>query len=342
MATMRDVAERAGVSAKTVSRVINRDKYVSADVRERVERAVDELQYVPNMLAVTFRNGKDAAIGVSVPSVADPFFGGIVEAVEREASRRGVATIVTTVGFGGEHEQRNLEALLQRQVVGMIIVPVRDDLSYLRSWQQRTPMVFVDRPPPRLVADCVVQDDRGGAGEAIRHLLAHGHRRIGFLGDGENVPTAVMRLEGYREALAGAGIPYDPEVVYMGETDVASVTSVLERNFAGASPPTAFFSSNARCTLSIVPALQALRRRPALIGFGDFALASSLRPPVSVVDQSSEAMGVFAVQRLFTRIEEPERRLRRKTVLPVELVTRASCGMPGERLRTGHEAAVRP
>jgi LacI family transcriptional regulator, galactose operon repressor len=336
MATMRDVAERAGVSAKTVSRVINRDKYVSDDVRLRVEQAVDELQYVPNMLAVTFRNGKDAAIGVSVPSVADPFFGGIVEAVEREASQRGVATIVTTVGFGGEHEQRNLEALLQRQVIGMIIVPVRDDVSYLRTWHERTPMVFVDRPPPRLPADCVVQDDRGGAAEAIRHLLAHGHRRIGFMGDGDHVPTARMRLVGYREALAGADIDYDPALVHMGETDVASITAVLERSFALASPPTALFSSNARCTLSIVPALQALRRKTALIGFGDFALASSLKPPVSVVHQDSEAMGVFAVQRLFARIEEPDRRLRRKTVLPVRLVTRGSCGLPGEKVRDGH------
>ncbi len=87
MATMRDVAHRAGVSAKTVSRVVNNDRYVSADVRERVERAIDELQYVPNMLAVTFRAGRDAAIGVAVPGVADPFFASIIGAVEREASR---------------------------------------------------------------------------------------------------------------------------------------------------------------------------------------------------------------------------------------------------------------
>ena len=279
MATMRDVAVRAGVSAKTVSRVINRDRYVSDEVRVRVERAIDELRYVPNMLAVTFRNGKDAAIGVAVPSVADPFFGGIVEAVEREASQRGVATIVTTVGFGGEHEQRNLEALLQRQVIGMIIVPV-GDVSYLRSWQERTPMVFVDRPAPRLTADSVVQDDRGGAAEAIRHLLAHGHRRIGFLGDDETVPTARLRLEGYREALVSAGLAYDPSLVYLGETDEVSVTAFLEGRL--------------------------------------------------------ERMGVLAVQRLFARIEEPGRRLRRRTVLPVELRTRGSCGMPGEKLRAGH------
>jgi len=99
MATMRDVAQRAGVSAKTVSRVINNDRYVSANVRERVERAIDELRYVPNMLAVTFRAGRDAAIGVAVPGVADPFFASIIDAVEREASKRDVAVILTSVGL---------------------------------------------------------------------------------------------------------------------------------------------------------------------------------------------------------------------------------------------------
>src|ERR1700754_836527 len=109
---MRDVAHRAGVSAKTVSRVVNNDRYVSADVRERVEAAIEELQYVPNMLAVTFRAGRDAAaIGVAVPGVADPFFASIIDAVEREASKRDVAVILTTVGWEPSHEQRSLEAV---------------------------------------------------------------------------------------------------------------------------------------------------------------------------------------------------------------------------------------
>src|ERR1700755_3147797 len=107
MATMRDVAHHAGVSAKTVSRVINNDRYAPADVRERVDRALVELQYVPNMLAVTFRAGRDAAIGVAVPGVADPFFASIIDAVEREASKRDGAVSLTTVGWGPSPEQRS-------------------------------------------------------------------------------------------------------------------------------------------------------------------------------------------------------------------------------------------
>lgn len=148
MATMRDVAARAGVSAKTVSRVVNNDRYVSAEVRLRVEQAIDELQYVPNMLAVTFRTGRDAAIGVAVPGVADPFFAGIISAVEREASRRSVAVIVTSVGWEPSHERRSIEAVLHRRVAGMIICPVGPDMSFLKPWQARAPWCSSTGCPP--------------------------------------------------------------------------------------------------------------------------------------------------------------------------------------------------
>ena len=125
MATMRDVAEQAGVSAKTVSRVLRNDRYVSDAVRERVNAAINDLQYVPNMLAVSFRTGRDAAIGVAVPDIADPFFAQIVHSVEVEARARRTAVIVTSLGYQPEFEQGAVEALLQRQVSGT------DRLSHL-------------------------------------------------------------------------------------------------------------------------------------------------------------------------------------------------------------------
>lgn len=335
MATMRDVAQRAGVSAKTVSRVVNNDRYVSADVRERVESAIRELAYVPNMLAVSFRTGRDAVIGVAVPGVGDPFFAGIIGAIEREASRRGVAVIVTSVGWEPSHEQRSIEAVLHRRVAGMIICPVGPDMSFLRPWQARTPLVFVDRLPGRLTADAVVQDDAGGGHEATTHLISHGHRRIAFLGD--NVVTGLLRLEGYRQALAESALPADDRLVHLGEVDTATVTAALRRIFAEPDPPTAVFSSNARCTVSVVSALQTLVRNDiAVVGFGDFPTAAALKPAITVIHQDAEEMGRFAAERLFTRLDQPGRKLRRRTVLPVSLVTRTSCAMPGEPVRPGH------
>ena len=335
MSTMRDVAQHAGVSAKTVSRVVNNDRYVSADVRERVEKAIAELQYVPNMLAVTFRTGCDAAIGVAVPGVADPFFAEIIGAVEREASRRGVAVIVTSVGWEPSREQQSIEAVLHRRVAGMIICPVGPDMSFLRPWQARAPLVFVDRVPGKLTADSVVQDDVGGGREATAHLISHGHRRIAFLGD--DVITGILRLKGCKEALADAGLTQADELVHLGDVDTTTVTAALRRILAEPDPPTAVFSSNARCTVSVVSALQALRRNDiAIIGFGDFPTAAALVPAITVIHQDGEEMGRFAAERLFDRLDDPGRKLPRRTVLPVALVTRSSCAMPGEKLGIDH------
>jgi LacI family transcriptional regulator len=335
MATMRDVALRAGVSAKTVSRVVNNDRYVSADVRTRVERAIEDLQYVPNMLAVTFRTGRDAAIGVAVPGVADPFFAGIIGAVEREASRRGVAVIVTSVGWEPSHERQSIEAVLHRRVAGMIICPVGPDMSFLRPWQARAPLVFVDRLPGKLTADAVVQDDVGGGRQATAHLISHGHRRIAFMGD--DVVTGFLRLEGCRQALTAAGLAHPDELVHLGDVDTATVTAALRRILAETDAPTAVFSSNARCTVSVVSALQALRRNDiAIVGFGDFPTAAALKPAITVINQDGEEMGRFAAERLFSRLDQPDRKLRRRTVLPVSLVTRTSCAMPGEKLSPDH------
>ncbi|MBP1820712.1 LacI family DNA-binding transcriptional regulator [Mycobacterium sp. OAE908] len=341
MATMRDVADRAGVSAKTVSRVVNNDRYVSADVRERVERAIDELQYVPNMLAVTFRSGRDAAIGVAVPGVADPFFASIIGAVEREASRRGVAVIVTAVGWEPSHEQQSIEAVLKRQVAGMIICPVGKDMSYLRPWQKRTPLVFVDREPVGVTADTVLQDDVGGGYDAARHLISHGHRSIAFMGD--DTFTGLLRLKGLQNALDEAGLPQRSDLAHVGAIDAATLTAVLRRMLATPDPPSAVFSSNARVTIAMVTALQALRRKDiGLVGFGDFPTAAALKPAVTVIHQDGDEMGRFAADRLFTRLDHPTRRLRRRTVLPVSLVTRASCAAPGEKVSAGHGDVVSP
>jgi LacI family transcriptional regulator len=329
MATMREVAERAGVSAKTVSRVLRNEGYVSDSVRERVNAAVNDLQYVPNMLAVTFRSGRDAAIGVAVPDIADPFFAQIVQGVEAEARSRRTAVIVTSLGYDPAYEQAAVEALLQRQVQGLISCPVSTDQSYLAPWLQRTAIVFVDRAPRRITADCVIEDDLGGAHLAMTHLLHHGHRRIAFVGDSNRASTTMQRLRGYTEALAEAGISFDEALVYLGETDAPSMDRAV-RAFTGLPhPPSAVFSSNARCTSAVFAALQRLGGDGlALVSFGDFPMAASLDPAVTVIDQNPSAVGKFAAERLFVRLGEPAKRLRRRTVLPVSLIERASCMEP--------------
>lgn len=326
LATMRQVAERAGVSAKTVSRVVNKDRYVSEDVRRRVEHAIKELQYTPNLLARTFRFGRDPAIGVAVPDISDPFFAAVTHTVEQVARGRGVATFVTSLGTDGTLERSGVEALLGRQIAGLISTPVSSDQSYLEPWKSRTSLVFIDRPPRKLTADTVVEDDVGGAQTATAHLIGHGHRRIAYIGDELHIATTRRRLEGYRAALAAAGLPVDESLIRFAGAGSVAAGNDAEALLNSPHPPTAIFSSNPKCSIAIVPALQRLDRLDvALVSFGDFPLASSLRPALTVVDQDPEALGRFAATRLFDRIDRPDRRLRRLTVLPVRLVERESC-----------------
>jgi LacI family transcriptional regulator len=326
MSTMRQVAQHAGVSAKTVSRVINNDRYVSDEVRGRVQDAIEVLNYVPNLLARTFRSGRDPAIGVAIPDISDPFFAFLTREVEQIAQSRGVAVLITSLGQDGDGEQARVEALLGRQLTGLISTPVAGDQSYLRAWQDRTTIVFIDRAPSRITADTVLEDDRDGAYQATSHFLGHGHRRIAFIGDTVATATTARRVVGYRAALRDAGLTEDRRLLSFGPSTEPEAAKAVDELLGLAEPPTALFSSNARCTIGIIPALQAAGHRDLpLISFGDFPLASAIQPPPSVLDQDPVAVGRLAATRLFERIDHPRRRLKRTIVLPVPLLIRGGC-----------------
>lgn len=329
MTTMRDVARVAGVSAKTVSRVFNDDPHVTDETRERVRWAMQKLNYVPNLLARSFRAGADAAVGLAIPDIADPFFAAMTSSIEVDLVSRGMAVVVTSLGQGAESERPALEALLRRQISGLIVACVGADQSYLAPWQERTPMVFVDRAPRGLPGVCVIEDDVGGAREAVMHLASHGHRRIAFLGVSIPVATIRRRLKGYRLAVAELGLDDRPDLVCIPAESPDEAAAELVKRLEAPNPPTAVFSSNIPSTMAVVLALQrAGRTDVALVGFGDFPMAAALSPAVTVLDQDPGGLGRIAVERLVQRIEEPHARLRRRTVLPVPLIPRGSGELP--------------
>ena len=329
MTTMRDVARVAGVSAKTVSRVFNDDPHVTEETRERVRWAMQKLNYVPNLLARSFRAGADAAVGLAVPDIADPFFAAMASSIEVDLVGRGMAVVVTSLGQGAESERPALETLLRRQISGLIVACVSADQSYLAPWQDRTPMVFVDRAPRGLSGVCVIEDDLGGAREAVTHLASHGHRRIAFLGVSLPVATIRRRLKGYRAAVAENGLDDSPDLVCISAESYDEAAAGLVKRLEAPHPPTAVFSSNIPTTMSLVLALQRAERTDvALVGFGDFPMAAALSQAVTVLDQDPGGLGRIAVERLVQRIEEPHARLRRRTVLPVPLIPRGSGELP--------------
>jgi LacI family transcriptional regulator len=323
MTTMREVAASAGVSAKTVSRVFNDDPHVTPETRRRVEAALRQLNYVPNAVATTFRTGRSPVIGIAVPDLVDPYFAAIAKSVNRIAIHHGMSTVVTSLGDEIQKEDDVVGRLLSQSLSGLIIAPVATDHSYLSPWKDRLPIVFVDREPIKLAADSIIENDSGGAQMATQYLIDHGHRRIAFIGDTADIPTSYRRLLGYQKALGEYGIPHNSDYEVFGAVDRESAAGVVRKLTELAEPPTAIMSSNARCTMALVPALR--DRAFALVGFGDFPMADMLDPPITVIDQDPAALGTLAAQRVFDRLAHPTRRFRRRTVLPVALIERSSC-----------------
>jgi LacI family transcriptional regulator len=332
MTTMRDVARVAGVSAKTVSRVFNDDPHVAEETRERVRWAMQKLNYVPNMLARSFRAGSDAAVGLAVPDLGDPFFAEMTSSIEIDLVGRGMAVVVTSLGRGAGSERSALEAVLRRQISGLIVACVSADQAYLAPWQERTPMVFVDRAPKGLSGVYVIEDDLGGARQAVAHLASYGHRRVAFLGVSTLVTTTQRRLKGYRSAVAENGLDDSPDLICIPAESADEAAAVLVKRLEAPNAPTAVFSSTILCTMSLVLALRrAGRTDVALVGFGDIPMAAALAPAVTVLDQDPAGLGRIAVERLVQRIEDPQAPVRRRTVLPVHLIPRGSGELPPAR-----------
>jgi LacI family transcriptional regulator len=319
---LRDVAAAANTSAKTASRVINGDPRVAAETRARVEQAVRDLGYQPDPLARSLRRGTDDTIGVVIDSVADPFFASVTGEIERLALRRGITVFIASTNRAEDRERSVLEGLAQRRVAGLIVAPVSGDHAYVRTLP--CPVVFVDRRARNLQADAVVVEDRAAAADAVRHLIAHGHRRIAFIGDGPELDTARLRLAGYRAALAEAGIDEEVVLECRGENNIGDAAAHTERLLRSARPPTAIFSANTRCSLGVVPVLhQRDRLDVGLVGFGDFPMAESLTPAVTVVDHRPETVGRLAAEQLMRRLEgdasEPA-----TVIAPLRLIPRGS------------------
>ena len=319
---LRDVAQAAGVSLRTASRVLNDDPRVAQTTRARVRQAMLDLDYTPDSMARSLRAGTDASIGLVVESVADPFFAELAAAVESVASDDGRSVVIASTHRDRERERRVLQQMLQRRVSGLLLVPTGGDHGWLAD--AGSPLVLVDRGAAGLDTDVVGIDDRQAAFDAVSHLIDHGHRDIAYVGDQPQIATSAARLAGYRAAMEHHGLAIREELVRAdcpASRDAAAATAdllALER------PPTALLSAATRCSLGVVPTLHVHRRTDiALVGFGDFAMADTLDPAVTVVDHSATEVGVAAAERLRKRVADPQ--LPVETVhVPVRLVQRGS------------------
>lgn len=334
--TLADVAREVGVSAKTVSRVLNEDGPVSPRTREQVLAAVAELGFQPNLMARNIRvGGPDTTIGLVIPDLANPFFGAVARAIEDTVGERGLTLLMGSSADDPDRERALTDKFLARRVSILMIVPsVGADHAHLKSHRAAgLPVVFLDRPGVGLSTDSIVSSNRAGTHDGVAHLIAHGHRRIGFIGDlPVKLYTRRERLAGYRTALQEADLPYDRSLVTNAHDQPAAATATAQL-LALSDPPTALFAGNNMVALGMVAELARSRRKDiAIVAFDDVPLAEALEPALTVVAQDPEEIGRAAAGTALARLDGDRSRARTITV-PTRLIVRGSGERPARALQ---------
>lgn len=324
--TMHDVARHAGVSLKTVSRVINDEPVVAKATADRVLAAIAALGFERNDLARSLRQGRSSTtIGLVIEDFGNPFYSLIAQGVESVARARDYMVITGSCAEDPHTEREFVHSMIRRRVDALILVAPGGDSDHRWLLQGGIPLVFLDRPPFAIEADTVLLDNAGGARAAVEHLIAHGHRRIAYVGDPASLFTSAERLRGFHAALADAGLAADPALVRQeaqhpedAERAVRELLTLPRRR-----RPTAIFTGNNRHTVGALRALRGSAHRVALVGFDDFELADLLAVPTTVIRYDAARMGEEAARLAFSRLDgddEPPRRM----VLPTGLVPRGS------------------
>jgi LacI family transcriptional regulator len=326
--TMRDVAAVAGVSLKTVSRVVNGEPGVSATIGQKVRDAIDELDFRPNVGASSLRRtgGRTATVGLLLEDVSNPYSSILQRAVEDVAIPLGVMVFSASLDEDPRRERDLARAFSTRRADGLIIAPASEDQSYLQSEVRAgTVIVCIDREATNLAVDSVLTTNATGSTEGVRHLIDAGHRRIAFLGDRHTIATAKQRFDGYRAAHAAAGLPMDETLVVHDLYDAyvadGATTALLTRS----DRPTALFTAQNLVTIGAARALRRLGREHelALVGFDDFPLADLLTPGITVVAQDPTRIGRLAATVLFERIAG-DTRPPATHIVPTYLIQRGS------------------
>lgn len=322
---MGDVARLAGVSIKTVSRVVNDEPGVHAETADRVVSAIGQLGFRRNLGARNLRRGSSTGtIGLILEDVANPFYSGLTRAVEEVARAHDRHVLTGSSDEDPERERELAGEFCARRVDGLLVVPAGRQHGHLAGEMRAgTPVVFLDRPAGDIVADTVLVDNVGGTAQAVAHLAAHGHRRIGFLADSPEIFTAAERLRGFREGCLRAGIEYDERLVSMASPTPETVAAAAESLLGGSTPATAVITGNNRATVHLLRVLAHREHRPAVVGFDDFELADLVSPPVTVLAHDPAAIGKAAADLLFARMRG-DTSAPHRIVLPVRLVPRGS------------------
>jgi LacI family transcriptional regulator len=333
--TMADLARAAGVSMATASRALSDHPRVAPATRSRVQAVAADLGYVHNTVARTLRTNRSYTLGLISDQIATtPYAGRIILGAQEAAAAQGWMLLLLNSGGDPELERREIQTLLQRQVDGLLYAAMYHQVVSPPPTLTHVPCVLLDARADDASLPSVVPDEVGGARAAVAELLRQGHRRIGFVTHGDDIPATHGRLRGYREALAEAGVPDDPSLVAVGTSapqgGYPPALALLDR----ADRPTALFCFNDRMAMGAYHAASELGLRIphdlSVVGFDNQELISDgLRPGLTTVALPHYEMGAWAVEQLVQEIDLAASATPSHQSLPCPIVRRSSVGPPG-------------
>lgn len=328
MTKLKEVAEQAGVSPATVSRVLNGVPGVTDDLRDRVLQTAADMGYRPNRRASNLRRQKTGTIGVVVSDIENPHFSQMVRTIEASAYARGYRVLLCNTDESAEKQQAYLQVLAEERVEGVILVPFdAADAEIGRLIDLGIPVVALDRAVDDPRADAVISDNAGGARRAVELLLDAGHERIGFVG-GSHIQTGVERLAGYEAAMRARGLSSRAVAgVFRIAGSQAATEELLD---APGEPITALIVANNLMTIGALRALADRRLRLpddiAFVALDDSYWSEFVDPPLTCLAQPIQQMATASVDLLFERIRSSDESPARRVVHTFELRVRESCG----------------
>lgn len=324
---MDDVALLAGVSLKTVSRVINEESYVSKQTSERVWEAISTLGYRPHFQAAGLarRDGRTRMIGMLLAARPNPFWYEVRWSVEKCAARHASFVVSATLDGDLSRGRHILESMVSRQIDGlMVAIPSLREIALIRELRVDVPIVVVDGLPFDSFSDSVMSDGRSGTVNALRHLVERGHQRVAYLGADSSLHTIQERTRGFMEEAERSGLDLNPEHVIEGLTEDSAYEKVVQL-LTSPDPPTALLTAQVMVTKGAIRALRELGLNDviALVSFDDNDMFELMSPAITVVAHDPVAIGQTAAERLFDRIDSSAPGRGHK-LLPTKLIQRGS------------------
>jgi LacI family transcriptional regulator len=329
MATMKQVAEKAGVSTTTVSHVINDTRVVSGEVRDRVQAAIQELRYIPSAVARSLKNDKTHTLGMLVPNSSNPYFAELIQGIEDAAFALGYSIILCNSCDDPKKQVAYIRVLMEKRIDGLILVSSGFDPELARLLgSEAMPKVLVDRELPGVAADFVESDHEHAGYLATKYLIDLGHRDIACVSGPEELLSSSARVTGYRRALEEAGIAPRAEHLLYADFSGKGGFDAFRRLLSLRSRPTAVFSGNDLMAIGGICAANELGLRVpdelSVVGYDDIALASYCNPPLTTVSQPKREIGALTARILVERIENTQMALRRELLQPVLVVRKST------------------